>query len=175
MKKKLLLFVLCGGLLLGLTGCGSNESSKSSDEENKYGSIIMTDGESLTLKELKEIKNTNEPKYQNNYQGQQVELTDKIAKIKAKYKPQTVCSIWMESITFEGGWEVLVPADYFDFSNLEVGDVLYVKSKVYEEKLYDIDWVWGFESNGEYGCTGFENDNTIIEKDGKSLLKTQEN
>lgn len=51
MKKKILTILLCGVMILGITGCSSSEKVDSSEKENERIEPIEINGISMTIKE----------------------------------------------------------------------------------------------------------------------------
>ena len=86
MKRKFLAIFMMLTMCLALCACGGGTAATITDND---GNTVQ-----MTAKELKEIHKENEAKFNDLYQGADIELTD------------TVESVSTDTVELKGGWEV---------------------------------------------------------------------
>ena len=148
MKKTMLAILLCGVLMLGLTGCGSQETSN-----------IVTIGnekENLTYKELSKIYKDNSIGFKEKYIGSTIVVNGKIKSIKdnetitLNYGYNTDGTIYEMSdnswklpmIELEDGWKIFIFSEpryeandsNVKIADLKVGDKIKVESHIISVK-----------------------------------------
>ena len=113
MKLKILVITMILTMCLALCACGGGTTATITDNE---GNVVQ-----MTAKELKNIYKENEAKFNDLYQGADIELTD------------TVESVSTDTVELKGGWEVqLSTSKHGDIlKSLSKGDSVYVKSNIY--------------------------------------------
>ena len=113
MKLNILVITMILTMCLALCACGGGTAATITDNE---GNVVQ-----MTAKELKNIYKENEAKFNDLYQGADIELTD------------TVESVSTDTVELKGGWEVqLSTSKHGDIlKSLSKGDSVYVKSTIY--------------------------------------------
>lgn len=107
MKKKILTILLCGVLVFGLTGCGAkNEENDNNETESKNSKATIVDNKGTTAemsaKELYDIYNENELKFDKYYDGAKIQLTGTVEKV----KENGICGYGVYEINLEDDWAI---------------------------------------------------------------------
>ena len=131
--KKLLAFVLAMIMLLSFVGCVDIEEIIVPEEPKEIPATI-TDNEGntveMTAKELKEIYDTNQPRFDKLYQGADITFVGTFKSVSTVRENGS--SFVYDKVLFEEGWEVsLLAGDKEDFLiELMPGDKVKVESQV---------------------------------------------
>ena len=142
--KKILLCLLCGVILLGMTGCGKQEKAQ----------ITRVDGEkeSLTYSELSDLYKNNEINFNEKYIGSTITITGKIKKIEKEESLntnyaydsegsiyETEENLWhLPMIQLEDGWRIFIFSDLeyeknnpnTKLSDLNKGDKIKIETQI---------------------------------------------
>ncbi len=170
--KKILGILVCGILLISLTGCGNSKAT-----------ITDNNGEvnELSLKEIENIYNKNSVKFENNYSGAKIEFKGTIESISDQISCEIVDTV-CRKVTFTNGWyvylldniedinyqkETWVSSTPYDFMSFDVGDTLQITSKIVKKSdeiiIGDIE-----QKNTYHPDTGIlihtRTENTIVKK-----------
>lgn len=145
MSKKFLLIVLCGVLLLGITGCGTQEKAKITE--------VNGETEDLTYSELSKIYEDNPLSFNEKYIGAKITVTGKIKEIKEDesitvnhaydedgniYETDDITWRHRPMIELEDGWQIFIfgESEYkkidsnVELSDLKVGDTIKVETQI---------------------------------------------
>lgn len=144
MKKKILGILVCGLVLIGLTGCGKEEKAEITRIDNEK--------ENLTYSELSNIYKNNEISFNEKYIGAKITVNGKIKKIKKEesvstnyaydndgtiYETEEITR-HLPMIELENGWRIFIFDDLgyeknnsnTKLSDLQIGDKIKVETQI---------------------------------------------
>lgn len=156
MKKKVLLFMLCWMLLLGITGCGTkSDDLKATIVDNEGKNIEMTSEELLSA------YSDNPATYKSNYYGANIELTGTIEKIR------DIATEYY--IDLDEGWSIILNQKQSEdlVKGLNKGDKIQVSNSNigYEDSSTGNVKIYGMNCNGSIPCDPDYSKTTITKVD----------
>lgn len=124
MKKKILAIIMVMALCLVLCACGGGTAATITDND---GNTVQ-----MTAKELKEVYDENEARFDKLYKDAEITLTGTVESIKSNFM-YSGSSTRYDSITLEDGWQVDIAHGSHDdvLSELGAGSTITVTSEIY--------------------------------------------
>ena len=132
MKKNKRIVILSILVLIVATIFIGGIFSKSS--ESVKATIITRSGETeqLSKRELKEIYNENEAKFEKSYLGAEISFVGTVSKVEYDFFEQLGSGrTSMDAIILKEGFKVYLPHDLYDMTEFSKGDKVYVCSNIY--------------------------------------------
>jgi len=137
MQKKILKILLIGFILFGLVGCKNDDNKKIDLKDSKAEIIDGNDKKSnLSYNEIQEIINSNEAKFEQEYEGSQIKFQGTLKSVKTNVtcpNSEAVCN----KVEFEEGWTLYVLDDISKdvLATLNKSDQLVVETGLWKEYL----------------------------------------
>lgn len=153
--KKLLLFIMCGLLLIGLTGCGETKKEEEKKEEeqkeetrigvngqkltNNVATIVNNDGktEKKSWADLNDLIKQNDEYYRKHYNGAKITIIDTVYKIESNYFEYDLDSRVYE-LVLSGGWYVYIDPSKADLSEVLQGTKVEIHSYLHDNNYWPV-------------------------------------
>ena len=160
MKKKVYKLILMSLVFILLTGCGNSVFIGKEKDNNKVSAIkkatiVDKEGKTveMTSKELKKIYDQNEAKFDKYYKVASITLVGTVKSVETNFR-EIGSSTTLDAIVLEEGWEVNLPAGYYEDTLIELsaGDLIYVDTNIFSCFKLPID-LRGTSTTGGYTST----------------------